>query len=180
MQPHAEEDDDRHDGAARTALRIATASARRPRYIVAEYGLHLRLQDERPAPQRLAADRVRDPRQLGRRRSQRTSEPGAVLAGGEHIPRTPCPPVPTLLARIRATPEGFVRAYGDVSPGAPRFAGAVLSECDDPSVPWHRIVRADGSLAKGARQRALLEAEGVPFRRRARRHARGPAAGLDD
>jgi methylated-DNA-protein-cysteine methyltransferase related protein len=69
-----------------------------------------------------------------------------------------------VLARIRATPEGFVRAYGDVSPGAPRFAGAVLSECDDPSVPWHRIVRSDGSLAKGARQRALLEAEGVPFR----------------
>jgi methylated-DNA-protein-cysteine methyltransferase-like protein len=31
-------------------------------------------------------------------------------------------------------------------------------------VPWHRIVRADGSLAKGARQRALLETEGVPFR----------------
>ena len=69
-----------------------------------------------------------------------------------------------VLARIRATPEGFVRAYGDVSPGAPRFAGSVLSECDDPSVPWHRIVRADGSLAKGARQRRLLEAEGVPFR----------------
>ena len=69
-----------------------------------------------------------------------------------------------VLARIRATPEGFVRAYGDVSPGAPRFAGSVLSECDDPSVPWHRIVRADGSLAKGARQRALLEEEGVPFR----------------
>jgi methylated-DNA-protein-cysteine methyltransferase-like protein len=69
-----------------------------------------------------------------------------------------------VLARIRATPPGFVRAYGDVSPGAPRFAGSVLSECDDPDVPWHRIVRADGSLAKGARQRVLLEAEGVPFR----------------
>jgi alkylated DNA nucleotide flippase Atl1 len=69
-----------------------------------------------------------------------------------------------VLARVRDTPEGFVRAYGDVSPGAPRFAGTVLSGCDDPSVPWHRIVRADGSLAKGARQRALLEAEGVPFR----------------
>jgi hypothetical protein len=27
-------------------------------------------------------------------------------------------------------------------------------------------VRADGSLAKGERQRALLEAEGVPFRGR--------------
>ncbi|MBV8942060.1 MAG: MGMT family protein, partial [Solirubrobacterales bacterium] len=43
-------------------------------------------------------------------------------------------------------------------------AGAVLAACQDPALPWHRIVRADGSLAKGARQRALLEAEGVPFR----------------
>jgi alkylated DNA nucleotide flippase Atl1 len=73
------------------------------------------------------------------------------------------PSAEAILARIRATPEGFVRTYGDVSPGAPRVAGAVLSECEDPTVPWHRIVRADGSLAKGARQRALLEAEGVPF-----------------
>jgi methylated-DNA-protein-cysteine methyltransferase-like protein len=69
-----------------------------------------------------------------------------------------------VLARIRAVPPGFVRAYSDVSPGAPRLAGAVLAGCDDPAVPWHRIVRADGSLAKGERQRALLEAEGVPFR----------------
>ena len=68
-----------------------------------------------------------------------------------------------VLARIRETPPGFVRAYGDVSPGAPRFAGSVLAACEDPAVPWHRIVRSDGSLAKGARQRALLEAEGVPF-----------------
>jgi methylated-DNA-protein-cysteine methyltransferase related protein len=69
-----------------------------------------------------------------------------------------------VLARIRDTPPGFVRAYGDVSPGAPRFAGTVLAGCEDSTVPWHRIVRADGSLAKGERQRALLEAEGVPFR----------------
>ncbi len=69
-----------------------------------------------------------------------------------------------ILTRVRRTPAGFVRTYGDVSPGAPRVAGAVLHDCDDPTVPWHRIVRADGSLAKGARQRRLLEAEGVPFR----------------
>ena len=69
-----------------------------------------------------------------------------------------------VLKRVRDTPEGFVRAYGDVSPGAPRFAGTVLSRSEDPDLPWHRIVRADGSLAKGSRQRALLEAEGVPFR----------------
>jgi methylated-DNA-protein-cysteine methyltransferase related protein len=68
-----------------------------------------------------------------------------------------------VLARVRATPEGFVRAYGDVSPGAPRFGGAVLAASRDPSLPWHRIVRADGTLAKGERQRALLEAEGIPF-----------------
>ena len=68
-----------------------------------------------------------------------------------------------VLRRIRSTPPGFVRTYGDVSPGSPRFAGAVLSGCDDPDVPWQRIVRADGSLAKGDRQRELLEREGVPF-----------------
>jgi methylated-DNA-protein-cysteine methyltransferase related protein len=69
-----------------------------------------------------------------------------------------------ILARVRAIPPGFVRTYGDCSPGAPRVTGAVLAACRDSAVPWHRVVRADGSLAKGARQRALLDAEGVPFR----------------
>jgi methylated-DNA-protein-cysteine methyltransferase related protein len=69
-----------------------------------------------------------------------------------------------VLARVRAIPAGFVTTYGDLAPGAPRYAGAVLSACHDPTVPWQRVVRADGSLAKGARQRRLLEAEGVPFR----------------
>ena len=69
-----------------------------------------------------------------------------------------------VLDRVRSIPEGRVTAYGDLSPGAPRFAGAVLASCDDPTVPWQRIVRADGSLAKGERQRRLLDAEGVPFR----------------
>jgi alkylated DNA nucleotide flippase Atl1 len=40
----------------------------------------------------------------------------------------------------------------------------VLAACDEPDVPWQRVVRADGSLAKGERQRRLLEAEAVPFR----------------
>ena len=69
-----------------------------------------------------------------------------------------------VLERVRAIPEGFVSTYGDVSPGAPRFAGTVLFHGDDPDLPWWRVVRADGSLAKGDRQRALLRAEGVPFR----------------
>jgi methylated-DNA-protein-cysteine methyltransferase related protein len=68
-----------------------------------------------------------------------------------------------VLRRVREVPEGFVRTYGDVSPGAPRFAGTVLFSTTE-DVPWWRIVRADGSLAKGERQRRRLEAEGVPFR----------------
>jgi methylated-DNA-protein-cysteine methyltransferase related protein len=69
-----------------------------------------------------------------------------------------------ILARVRSTPAGFVRTYGDVSPGAPRFAGSILREVDEPGLPWWRVVRADGSLAQGQQQRLRLHAEGVPFR----------------
>jgi methylated-DNA-protein-cysteine methyltransferase related protein len=82
-----------------------------------------------------------------------------------------------ILRRVRAIPPGYVRTYGDVSPGAPRLAGLVLSRTDAPDAPWHRVVRADGSLAKGARQRRLLEAEAVPFRGE---RVRLSAARLDD
>ena len=68
-----------------------------------------------------------------------------------------------VLRRIKTIPYGHVATYGDVWPGAPRFAGNVLAHCDDPDVPWQRVVRADGSLARGERQRKALEAEGVPF-----------------
>jgi len=68
-----------------------------------------------------------------------------------------------VLERVRSIPEGFVTTYGDLSPGAPRFAGTVLAARTDPAVPWHRVVRADGSLTQGERQRRILDAEGVPF-----------------
>ncbi len=101
-------------------------------------------------------DRDPDPQLQG---SQAT--PVVALVGSQdlHNPRAQ-----RILARVSATPPGFVRTYGDCSPGAPRVTGAVLAACRDDTVPWHRVVRADGSLAKGARQRALLEKEGVPFR----------------
>jgi alkylated DNA nucleotide flippase Atl1 len=67
-----------------------------------------------------------------------------------------------LVDAVRAIPAGFVRTYGDISPGAPRFTGTVL-RTTDAELPWWRVVRADGSLAQGERQRALLDAEGVPF-----------------
>jgi methylated-DNA-protein-cysteine methyltransferase related protein len=73
------------------------------------------------------------------------------------------PRVARILARIRDIPEGFVRTYGDIDPDAPRLVGRVLATTDE-RLPWHRVVRADGSLAKGRRQRDLLHREGVPLR----------------
>jgi methylated-DNA-protein-cysteine methyltransferase related protein len=64
--------------------------------------------------------------------------------------------------RVRAIPEGFVRTYGDIDPRAPRRVGLVLSRTH--GIPWHRVVRADGSLPKGGSQRRLLLREGVAMR----------------
>ncbi len=68
-----------------------------------------------------------------------------------------------MLQRVRAVPPGRVAAYSDITPHAPRLAGRVLAASFEPDLPWHRIVRADGSLAKGDRQKELLIAEGVRF-----------------
>lgn len=64
---------------------------------------------------------------------------------------------------MRAIPEGFVRTYGDIDPRAPRLVGLVLSQTDE-DLPWHRVVRADGSVAKGEKQRELLRREEIPMR----------------
>jgi alkylated DNA nucleotide flippase Atl1 len=68
-----------------------------------------------------------------------------------------------ILDRIRAIPKGFVRTYGDIDPRAPRLVGQVLAFTDQ-DVPWHRVVRADGTVAKGEKQLARLRREGVPVR----------------
>jgi alkylated DNA nucleotide flippase Atl1 len=87
-----------------------------------------------------------------------------------------------ILARARAVPVGFVTTYGDLCPEAPRLAGRVLATHEGDDVPWQRVVHADGSLAVGARQRRLLEDEGVPFDggRVSMDVARVPAEALDD
>jgi methylated-DNA-protein-cysteine methyltransferase-like protein len=76
---------------------------------------------------------------------------------------TDTPRAQAVLDRVRSIPPGRVTTYADLSPEAPRYAGAVLASYHDPDVPWQRIVRADGSLAQGERQRELLQREGVPF-----------------
>lgn len=67
-----------------------------------------------------------------------------------------------VVEQLREVPAGSVVTYGDLSPGSPRRVGFVLATTRE-DVPWHRVVRADGSVALGAPQRALLRKEGVPF-----------------
>ena len=78
-----------------------------------------------------------------------------VLLGEDRIVR--------IVERVRAIPKGFVRTYGDIDAAAPRLVGRALATTNL-EVPWHRVVRADGIVPMGARQRKLLRSEGVPFR----------------
>ena len=73
------------------------------------------------------------------------------------------PRLARIVRRVRAIPIGFVRTYGDIEPGAPRLVGHVLATTTG-RLPWHRVVRADGSIPMGNRQRKLLLEEGVPMR----------------
>jgi methylated-DNA-protein-cysteine methyltransferase-like protein len=71
--------------------------------------------------------------------------------------------VSRILARVRAIPEGFVQTYGDIDPAAPRLVGRVLATTAE-DVPWHRVVRADGSIPQGEPQMVRLLREGIPMR----------------
>ncbi|HEY2344338.1 MAG TPA: MGMT family protein [Xanthomonadaceae bacterium] len=77
-----------------------------------------------------------------------------------------------VLAAIRAIPAGSVAGYGVVArraglPGRARMVARILSENDDTSLPWHRVLRSDGRIAfppdsEGhAEQTQRLRAEGV-------------------
>jgi DNA-binding HxlR family transcriptional regulator/alkylated DNA nucleotide flippase Atl1 len=68
-----------------------------------------------------------------------------------------------ILERVRAIPRGSVRTYSEIDPEAPRVVGRVLATTHE-KVPWHRVVRADGSAPMGADQLALLRKERVPMR----------------
>jgi alkylated DNA nucleotide flippase Atl1 len=67
---------------------------------------------------------------------------------------------------VRSIPAGKVATYGDIADLAhaptPRLIGRILSE-DGHDLPWHRVLRADGTPAPhlARRQLELLRAEGV-------------------
>jgi alkylated DNA nucleotide flippase Atl1 len=74
-----------------------------------------------------------------------------------------------VLACIESIPPGRVMTYGDVAEyvgiRSARQVGRVLA-LDQGTVPWHRVLRADGSLAEHlySEQRQRLLSEGVRFR----------------
>jgi alkylated DNA nucleotide flippase Atl1 len=81
----------------------------------------------------------------------------------------PSPAVQTVLDVVEQIPAGSVMSYGDIAActgvGTARFVGRVMARFGD-EVPWHRVVMADGSLARhvAVEQAALLRSEGTPFR----------------
>jgi methylated-DNA-protein-cysteine methyltransferase related protein len=69
---------------------------------------------------------------------------------------------------VRLIPRGFVASYSRIAaraglPGRARLVARALKLADDTELPWHRVIRADGSVAVPGQQ-ALLELEGVRFR----------------
>ncbi len=75
---------------------------------------------------------------------------------------------------VRAIPRGKVASYGQIAAmaglpnGARQVARLLHSSSDAHRLPWHRVINAAGGIslapgAGGARQRALLEREGVVF-----------------
>ena len=71
---------------------------------------------------------------------------------------------------VDAIPAGRVLAYGDIAEwlgeGGPRQVARVMAQHGH-EVPWHRVLRADGSCAAEVAQRQLplLHREGVRFGR---------------
>lgn len=71
---------------------------------------------------------------------------------------------------VETIPYGKVVSYGQIAAmlgaiNSARTVGWALSGCPA-DLPWHRVVKADGSLPKpdfADLQRALLESEGVAF-----------------
>ncbi|MEN1928091.1 MGMT family protein [Luteimonas sp. MJ250] len=81
-------------------------------------------------------------------------------------------PAARILASVRAIPRGEVAGYGEVArraglPGRARWVAKLLAGSDDPSLPWHRVLRSDGRIAfppgsaAWTEQVRRLRAEGV-------------------
>lgn len=82
----------------------------------------------------------------------------------------PTPYAEAVLDLVARIPPGRAMAYGDVAAalqrgGGPRQVGTVMARFGS-GVPWHRVVRADGSPVAGLEEEALRRhrREGTPMR----------------
>jgi methylated-DNA-protein-cysteine methyltransferase-like protein len=80
-----------------------------------------------------------------------------------------------ILAAVRRIPEGEVCSYGEVArraglPRRARLVARILAGNTDPTLPWHRVLRADGRIAlpidsAGYREQyQRLQGEGVTLK----------------
>ncbi len=81
-----------------------------------------------------------------------------------------------IVAVVAMIPSGCVAGYGWVAdlaglPGRARLVARVLSRGSDDELPWHRVLRSDGSIAFAPRsagfreQSRRLRAEGIAVRK---------------
>ncbi len=72
---------------------------------------------------------------------------------------------------VSSIPKGKTMTYSEVaalagSPGAARAVGTILSKNFNPSVPCHRVIRADGKLGNynrggSEKKKQILQSEGA-------------------
>jgi methylated-DNA-protein-cysteine methyltransferase related protein len=75
-----------------------------------------------------------------------SAKPGSIKT------RTAKETIKRIHTAIRAIPAGSVAGYGVVArraglPGRARLVARILSNNDDASLPWHRVLRSDGRIA---------------------------------
>jgi methylated-DNA-protein-cysteine methyltransferase related protein len=68
-----------------------------------------------------------------------------------------------VIEQVREIPTGQVSTYGDIARRAPRRVGYVLATTRE-EIPWHRVVRWNGTAPMGSAQLELLRREGVPMK----------------
>jgi methylated-DNA-[protein]-cysteine S-methyltransferase len=76
-----------------------------------------------------------------------------------------------VLQVVKGIPRGKTMTYGEVAytagkRGAARAVGTIMANNTDPSIPCHRVIRADGKIGgyntiNGPSKEALLRAEGA-------------------
>lgn len=100
--------------------------------------------------------------------ASRTPGRGRRTPASEPVAGLPTPFAEAVLDLVERIPPGRVMAYGDVAAvlgsGGARAVGTVMARFGS-GVPWHRVLRADGSPPAGHEAEALRRhrREGTPL-----------------